>query len=125
MSSSARRLYFASRGGNQIVGSKALFVWKSFPKFVLGFLLFSAVASLSGTSWEVFGKSQMSSLENLSKWAFLLTFAGVGLRTNFRELGHQGWRPFIVGALGEIFIALLTLGLVMGADKLVGLNFKV
>jgi uncharacterized membrane protein YadS len=46
----------------------------------------------------------------------LLTFAGVGLRTNLRELSKQGARPFIVGAVGEIVIALITLGLVFGAD---------
>jgi hypothetical protein len=31
----------------------------------------------------------------------------------------QGLRPFVVGALGEIVIAALTLGLVFGADKFV------
>jgi uncharacterized integral membrane protein (TIGR00698 family) len=117
-------LYFARRGGHQVEGSKLLFVWRAFPKFVLGFLLFSAVASVSGT-WAVFDAGQVKSLENLSRWAFLLTFAGVGLRTNFRELGHQGWRPFVVGALGEIFIAALTLGLVMAADAWFGLTFAV
>ncbi len=117
-------LYFATRGGHQLQGSKAMFVWRAFPKFVLGFLLFSAAASLTG-SWAVFEPGQVKSLENLSRWAFLLTFAGVGLRTNFRELGHQGWRPFIVGALGEVFIAALTLGLVMAADKWFGLTFTV
>ena len=40
------------------------------------------------------------------------------LRTSFRELGKQGVRPFIVGAVGEIAIALITLGLVVGADRL-------
>ena len=45
------------------------------------------------------------------------TFAGVGLRTNLRELGKQGSRPFIVGAVGEVVIALLTLGLVLGVDR--------
>ena len=39
-----------SRGGSQVEGSKALFIWRAFPKFVLGFLLFSAAASLTGTS---------------------------------------------------------------------------
>ena len=63
-----------------------------------------------------FTKPQLTSLANLSRWAFLLTFAGVGLRTNLRELGKQGWKPFAVGAIGEVFIALLTLGLVYGAD---------
>jgi hypothetical protein len=32
-------------------------------------------------------------------------------------LGKQGWRPFAVGAIGELFIALVTLSLVYGADR--------
>ncbi len=59
----------------------------------------------------------MLALGNLSRWAFLLTFAGVGLRTNLKEMSKQGIRPFIVGAVGEIVIALITLGLVYGADR--------
>jgi uncharacterized membrane protein YadS len=58
----------------------------------------------------------LTAVANLSRWAFLLTFAGVGLRTNLRELSKQGARPFIVGAVGEIVIAVITLGLVFGAD---------
>jgi uncharacterized membrane protein YadS len=63
----------------------------------------------------------VNSLANLSRWAFLLTFAGVGLRINFKEMKKQGIRPFIVGALGEVVIAAITLGLVLGASKLVKL----
>ena len=47
-------------------------------------------------------------LANFSRWAFLLTFAGVGLRTNIREMTKQGVRPFIVGAIGEFAIAGVT-----------------
>lgn len=86
------------------------------PKFVLGFLLFSTLASFA-----VFNKEQITSLANLSRWAFLLTFAGVGLRTNFREIGQQGVRPFVLGAMAEIIIAAATLGLVIGADRVIGL----
>ncbi len=98
--------------GTDAIGNKAAFLWAKFPKFVLGFLLISALATL-----HVFDKAQLTSLANLSRWAFLLTFAGVGLRTNVREMWKQGTRPFVVGALGELAIALLTLGLVYGADK--------
>ena len=42
-------------------------------------------------------------------------------RTNFREMSKQGLRPFIVGALGEVLIACLTLGLVIGANRIWGL----
>ena len=59
-----------------------------------------------------------TSLANLSRWAFLLTFAGVGLRTNFREMRKQGLRPFAVGAIGEVAIAFFTLLLVVAADRL-------
>ncbi len=107
----AYAIYWASRGQAQAVGNKAAFLWKKFPKFVLGFLLISLLATLG-----YFTKPQLTSLANLSRWAFLLTFAGVGLRTSLRDLGKQGWRPFAVGAIGEVFIALVTLGLVYGAD---------
>jgi uncharacterized integral membrane protein (TIGR00698 family) len=109
-------LYWAAREGRAVVGNKAAFLWQKFPKFVLGFLLISLLASLS-----VFSKEQIGDLANLSRWAFLLTFAGVGLRINFKEMKKQGLRPFIVGALGEIVIAGLTLGLVLGASKIVRL----
>ena len=104
-------IYWASRGEAQVVGNKAEFLWRKFPKFVLGFLLISLLATLG-----YFTKPQLTSIANLSRWAFLLTFAGVGLRTSFRDLGKQGWRPFAVGAIGEIFIAVVTLGLVYGVD---------
>lgn len=112
----AYALFWASRGQAEAIQNKAAFLWRKFPKFVLGFLLISLLATVS-----FFTKPQLTSLANLSRWAFLLTFAGVGLRTNLRELGKQGWRPFAVGAIGEAFIALLTLGLVYGANRFLGL----
>src|SRR5271157_4272846 len=106
-------IYWASKGQAQAVGNKAAFLWQKFPKFVLGFLLISVLASVS-----FFNKEQIGNLANLSRWAFLLTFAGVGLRTNFRELKAQGLRPFAVGAIGEIVIAVVTLGMVLVAAKI-------
>jgi uncharacterized integral membrane protein (TIGR00698 family) len=112
----AYALYWAKRGQAGSVGNKAAFLWNKFPKFVLGFLLISLLVSL-----HTFSKDQVASLGNLSRWAFLLTFAGVGLRTNLREMSKQGLRPFIVGALGEVLIAGLTFGLVVGANRIWGL----
>ena len=100
-------VYWASKGQAPDVPNKALFLWQKFPKFILGFLVISVLASSN-----FFNASQLSSLSNLSRWAFLPAFAGVGLRTNLRDLTGQGWRPIVVGVLGEIFIALVTLGLV-------------
>jgi uncharacterized integral membrane protein (TIGR00698 family) len=105
-------LYWARKEGTAPVGNKLTFLWAKFPKFVLGFLLISVLATAS-----VFSREQLGSLANLSRWAFLLTFAGVGLRTNIFEMRTQGLRPFAVGAIGEVVIAALTLGLVFGAQK--------
>src|ERR1700739_1618968 len=106
-------IYWASRGEAKTISNKAAFLWQKFPKFVLGFLLISLLASVG-----VFRKPQLTALGNLSRWAFLLTFAGVGLRTNIRQLGKQGWKPLAIGAVGEVAIAAITLALVFGADRL-------
>src|SRR5579863_2340332 len=112
----AYAIYWASQGQAKTVGNKAAFLWQKFPKFVLGFLLISVLATYS-----FFTKDQVGALANLLRWAFLLTFAGVGLRTNFREMKKQGLRPFAVGAIGEVVIAIFTLGLVFASDKIFGL----
>ena len=103
-------LYWAKRSGAKEITNKGAFLWQKFPKFVLGFVAISLLATLG-----VFTKVQMTDLANLSRWAFLLTFAGVGLRTNLREMSRQGFRPFVVGAIGEFAIAGLTLVLILAA----------
>jgi uncharacterized integral membrane protein (TIGR00698 family) len=100
-------VFWASKGQAEHVANKPLFLWQKFPKFILGFLTISAFATGG-----FFTHPQLDSLSNLSRWAFLPAFAGVGLRTNLKDLVGQGWRPLIVGVLGEVFIAIITLGLV-------------
>jgi uncharacterized integral membrane protein (TIGR00698 family) len=109
-------LYWASRGQAKEVKNKSAFLWQKFPKFILGFLLISLLATLN-----VFSPAQLTSLGNLSRWAFLLTFAGVGLRTDFREMRKQGMRPFIVGAIAELTVTIVTFLLVLGASAIFGL----
>jgi uncharacterized integral membrane protein (TIGR00698 family) len=113
----------ASQATQNQLQNKAAFLWQKFPKFVLGFLFISLLATLGASTNPAiaqlgFTKPQLTALGNLSRWAFLLTFAGVGLRTNLRDLFKQGARPFLVSALGEIAIAAITLGLILGADHL-------
>jgi uncharacterized integral membrane protein (TIGR00698 family) len=109
-------IYWSRKKQAEGVRNKAAFLWQKFPKFVLGFLLVSAAATAGA-----FSKSQITSIANLSRWAFLLTFAGVGLQTNLRELRRQGLRPLAVGVIGEFAIAAITLGLLLGASKGLGL----
>ena len=99
-------VYWAAQGKAAVVKNKASLpvaeVSQVHPRLSLR-SLFLATAGF-------FSAGQLNSLSNLSKWAFLPAFAGVGLRTQLRDLVSQGWRPILVGVLGEIFIALLTLG---------------
>ncbi len=109
-------IYWARKAKQQAVVNKAAFLWQKFPKFVLGFLLISILATAGA-----FNKAQLTDLANLSRWAFLLTFAGVGLRTNFVEMKKQGLRPLLAGAVGEFAIAGVTLALVVGASRYFGI----
>ncbi len=106
-------IYWARKSNRLGVENKAAFLWQKFPKFVLGFLFIFLLATLG-----VFTKPQIGDLANLSRWAFLLTFAGVGLQTDIRRLGKQGLRPLVVGAIAEFAIAAVTLALVTGASHL-------
>jgi uncharacterized integral membrane protein (TIGR00698 family) len=105
-------LYWVRKDQVRDIANKGAFLWEKFPKFVLGFLVISAAATLGA-----FTTRQSTDLANLSRWAFLFTFAGVGLRTNVRELAGQGWRPLVVGVVGEFAIAVLTLAMVVAAAR--------
>lgn len=105
-------LYWAARGQADEIApgarAKAAFIWAKFPKFVLGFLAVSAIATLGWLS-----KGQTANLANVSKWAFLLTFAGVGLNTDIRQITRTGWRPLLVAIVGLVVVAAVSLGLVL------------
>jgi len=104
-------LYWAARGEGVRVGDKAAFLWSKFPKFVLGFLAISLLATFGA-----FSKADSANLAALSRWAFLLTFAGVGLSTDLRKLQALGWRPLAVAVGGMTGIAVLTFAFVWTAD---------
>jgi len=104
-------IYWATKSEARTIENKATFLWNKFPKFVLGFIVVSLAATLGA-----FSKEQAADIANLSRWAFLLTFAGVGLSTDFREMRKQGLYPFLVGAAGEIGIAIITLGIVIAVQ---------
>jgi uncharacterized integral membrane protein (TIGR00698 family) len=108
----AYAIYWARKSKGEVVRNKLAFLWQKFPKFVLGFLLISLAATVG-----LFSKPQITDIANLSRWAFLLTFAGVGLQTNIRQLRKQGLKPLLVGAIGEFAIAGLTLVLITGASR--------
>lgn len=82
----------------------AAIIWQRFPKFVLGFVLMSILATLS-----FFGKAEVASLKNLQQWAFNLAFVCIGLELSFAELKQLGKKPTIVFLIATAFNTVLAL----------------
>jgi uncharacterized integral membrane protein (TIGR00698 family) len=80
-------------------------IWERFPKFVLGFILVSALASLS-----LFSKEEIGAINNLRNWAFTLAFVGIGLDLSFSELRKAGSKPVIVYLIATVFNTVLAFG---------------
>jgi uncharacterized membrane protein YadS len=79
---------------------------------VLGYLAVSGLATVG-----LLGKAEITSLGNLSEWAFLLTFAGVGLNLDLRQMRVTGFRPFVVGAIALAAVAVTALGEVLVTSR--------
>lgn len=95
-------------------------IWHRFPKFVLGFLAASILFSMIDSS---LGKDMSTALLDqgavrggtrlLRDWFFALSFAAIGLSTNFRELAQyfKGGKPLILYFCGQSLNLLLTLAM--------------
>jgi uncharacterized integral membrane protein (TIGR00698 family) len=78
------------------------------PWFVFGFLAMVGVASTGVVTPDVRPTIVLTTQAIL---AFAL--AAVGLETDFRRIAARGWRALLLGALATLFIASLSLGLVL------------
>jgi uncharacterized integral membrane protein (TIGR00698 family) len=98
-------------------------IWHRFPKFVLGFLLASALVSLfaSGLSYADYKKTVIpvlvAPLQGLRVWAFTFCFLSIGLTTRLRELASAGIKPFYAFTAGVAVNVLL--GYVLSAQVFV------
>lgn len=102
--------------GGRTVGAGE--IWNRFPKFVLGFLAASITFSwIYATLGEDAGFTMIdqgilrSFTGSFRGWFFCLSFAAIGLATNFRELRHyfKGGKPLILYVCGQTFNLILTL----------------
>ena len=83
----------------------AAIIWQRFPKFVLGFVFVSVLASLG-----LFSKEAVGVMKTLSKWAFAMAFFSIGLELSVKELGEMGWPPVLVYIAATVFNTLLAMG---------------
>ncbi|GAB6137444.1 YeiH family protein [Halanaerobaculum tunisiense] len=97
-------LYYAQQGVTEQVEHKGKFIWERFPKFLLGFLLMSLLATVG-----FFSSQQITNFKHLYKWVFMLSFVGVGFRTQFSKMKQTGLKPFFVGLGAELAVSVFTL----------------
>jgi uncharacterized membrane protein YadS len=86
--------------------SSAAEIWNRFPKFVLGFLVASAVVTLvsQGYDYAAYKKEVLPALvgplQAFRTWAFTFAFLSIGLTTRLREFVSIGARPFYAFSIG-------------------------
>ncbi|WP_366923515.1 YeiH family protein [Metallumcola ferriviriculae] len=100
-------LVYARKGMTGQVENKGQFIWSRFPKFLLGFLAFSLLGTVG-----FFSSDNITSLKHLSSWAFMLSFAGIGFRTEFARMRVSGFKPVIVGFGAMLAVSVVTLVMV-------------
>lgn len=88
-------------------------IWERFPKFILGFVAASLVASF--VMVPLVGSDAMDAMVGAANgfrgWFFCLAFLCIGLETNFRELWEQieGGQPLVLYLVGQSLNVALTL----------------
>jgi uncharacterized integral membrane protein (TIGR00698 family) len=93
--------------------SGAAEIWNRFPKFVLGFLIASAVVTLvaRGFDYAAYKKEVLPALvgplQAFRTWAFTFAFLSIGLTTRIREFASIGARPFYAFTLGVVVNVVL------------------
>jgi uncharacterized integral membrane protein (TIGR00698 family) len=88
-------------------------IWWRFPKFVIGFLIASALTALivHGITLSDYNKlvkpALITPIISLRTWAFTFSFLSIGLTTRFRELAAAGIKPFIAFTVGVVINVIL------------------
>jgi uncharacterized integral membrane protein (TIGR00698 family) len=93
--------------------SRAAEIWNRFPKFVLGFIVASAVVTLvaRGFDYAAYKKevvpALVAPLQSFRTWAFTFAFLSIGLTTRIREFASIGARPLVAFSIGVLVNVVL------------------
>jgi len=98
-------LYYSRRGSTDAtVDHTWRYLWESFPKFIIGFVVLMILGSAG-----VLSDTQITALDNASNWLFLVAFAGLGLSIDIGELRESGIKPVGVVSISLLLVSGLTL----------------
>ena len=87
-------------------------IWRRFPKFVLGFIAASIIATWwLGTVDADQGKTAIAIANALRTWFFILAFVSIGLELRVASVREAGWRPLAVFATATVANLVVALAL--------------
>ena len=91
-------------------------IWRRFPKFILGFVVASALfttMNASGGSWPAIVKGCDPLIKGARDWCFCLAFVSIGLETDFRALAEhlKGGKPILLYVVGQSINLVLSLAM--------------
>ena len=95
---------------------KAVEIWNRFPKFILGFMAASIIASVIFVP--AVGAEKTGAINKVlggfKDWAFVLAFTSIGLDTNFKKIAKsmQGGKVLWLYIVGQTFNIILTFAVV-------------
>ncbi|WP_243039502.1 YeiH family protein [Dyella sedimenti] len=81
-------------------------IWARFPKFVIGFVLASALVTWIASHYsladyrKIVTPDLVAPISTLRTWAFTFCFLSIGLTTRLRSLTATGWRPLLAFSIG-------------------------
>ncbi len=76
-------------------------LWTKFPKFILGFLVASLLATL-----DVFPANSSVIFQNLSQWFFTICFVGLGSGIDFSSFNKKEASPILLGLGMTLILAI-------------------
>lgn len=103
--------YKIDRRPGEAAPSAGLF-WQRFPKFVLGFLAASIIATIFiSTVGSDAAKPLVGTANDLRAWFLTFAFVSIGLEFKVSSLKRAGWSPIVVFALATVANLVIGLGL--------------
>ena len=89
-------------------------VWDRFPKFVLGFLFASIIATVLGATMDpAVLEPRLDAAKELQVWALSLAFVSIGLEFTVSSVREAGWKPILVFTAATLVNLVAGLGLAL------------
>jgi uncharacterized membrane protein YadS len=110
--------------GVQVKKVDAREIWARFPKFVIGFLIASALITWIASAYSLADYRKLvtpglvAPITALRTWAFTFCFLSIGLTTRLGALSKTGWKPFAAFTAGVLINIII--GYVMSVHVFAG-----